>query len=205
LQLNELGLKHGTDKSTIKHNYLDAYEELLAPYHGVADLGLLEIGVRRGASLRMWQDFFPNARMVGIDLLKSCRQFVDDRTSIELGDQSDKDFLDSVVARHQLDIIIDDGSHIWSHQIDSFRWLFPHLRAGGIYICEDMHTSRADWVDRFGRSYSDTAATYFGRLAAEFCAEHQVYGTMADPELTAIREQIAWVRFGGGFVAIKKV
>jgi hypothetical protein len=39
------------------------------------------------------------------------------------------------------DFILDDGSHIMSHQITSFETLFPWLKDGGVYACEDTHTS----------------------------------------------------------------
>jgi hypothetical protein len=41
----------------------------------------------------------------------------------------------------QIDIIIDDGSHVNEHVITSFRTLFPYLQDGGIYVIEDLHTS----------------------------------------------------------------
>ena len=41
----------------------------------------------------------------------------------------------------KFDIIINDGSHITSHQQNSFGFLFPFLNSNGIYICEDLHTS----------------------------------------------------------------
>ncbi|HET7375323.1 MAG TPA: hypothetical protein VFK30_01370, partial [Anaerolineae bacterium] len=47
-----------------------------------------------------------------------------------------RDFRKSVPV---LDIVIDDGSHLADHQIVSFEELLPHLRAGGVYCCEDIH------------------------------------------------------------------
>ena len=49
-------------------------------------------------------------------------------------------------------IIIDDGSHITSHQQKSLGYLFPLLNTNGIYICEDLHTS-------YVQSYIDTSST----------------------------------------------
>jgi hypothetical protein len=40
-----------------------------------------------------------------------------------------------------LDLIVDDGSHLTSHQIKSLELLRPKLKPGGIYILEDIHTS----------------------------------------------------------------
>ncbi len=40
-----------------------------------------------------------------------------------------------------VDIVLDDGSHVGSHQRTSFETLFPLLNEGGIYLIEDLHTS----------------------------------------------------------------
>ena len=39
------------------------------------------------------------------------------------------------------DLIIDDGSHINEHVIESFKYFFPKLKDGGIYVVEDTQTS----------------------------------------------------------------
>jgi hypothetical protein len=87
----------------------------------------------------MWEDFFPNATIHGIDLDPRCKQFEGDRRRIYVGDQSDEDFLRSVIALvgKPLDIIIDDGSHRVEHQLKSFDILFPALADHGIYVVED--------------------------------------------------------------------
>lgn len=204
MNLDELGRKHGTDKSSEAHNYLVEYEQLMAPYRAKGDLGILEIGVREGPSVRVWQEYFPNAQIVGVDITESCRAHADERIAIEIGDQSDPKFLQELVTKYSFDLMFDDGSHHWSHQIDSFRFLFPHLRPGGLFICEDLHTSRAKWVEKYGRPYTHAAAGYFGRLAAMVGAEGDVYDTTFDQSMNLIQKTIEWVRFGRGFVAIKK-
>ena len=204
MTLDELGQKHGTDKASHAHNYLEAYDALLTPYRDRSPLTLIEIGVRDGASVRMWQDYFPGAQIVGVDIVEGCREHAGPRITIEIGDGSDAGFLDDLATKYPPDIVFDDGSHLWSDQIDTFRRLFPCLSAGGIFICEDLHTSRSKWVEKYGRAYTDAAAAYFGRVAAEVAAEGHVYGTMLDPEVKDIQRQVEWVRFGRGFVAIKK-
>ena len=201
---DELGRKHGTDKSSSLHHYLGVYQEVLEPYRARPELTVLEIGVRDGASVRMWQDFFPTAQIVGIDIMESCRQHADGRITVEIGDQADHCFLRSMGEKYAPDVVLDDGSHEWANQIDTFRMLFPYIKAGGIFICEDLHTSRSKHVEKYGRAYTEAAAPYFGRLAATFAAEGHVYGTMADAEFKAMQDRIEWVRFGRGFVIIKK-
>ena len=38
-------------------------------------------------------------------------------------------------------IFIDDGSHQYSHQIATFESVFPFLKNGRLYVCEDIQTS----------------------------------------------------------------
>ena len=49
------------------------------------------------------------------------------------------------------DIIIDDGGHHMHEQITSFETLFPHLKSGGLYIIEDLHTSY--WLSYRGNKH----------------------------------------------------
>jgi FAD/FMN-containing dehydrogenase len=39
-----------------------------------------------------------------------------------------------------LDIVLDDGGHLAHQQIASFEEIFPHVKPGGVYICEDVQT-----------------------------------------------------------------
>lgn len=202
--LDALGRRYGTDKASDGHNYLAAYEEFLFPYRDKAEI-VMEIGVRDGPSVRVWQDYFPNARIVGVDIMEKCRVHAKDRIVVEIGDQSNPKFLHSLISKYKADIIIDDGSHIWNHQINTFRTLFPHLKPGGLFICEDLHTSKINSLAKYGRPHTETAAGYFGKLAAQVGAQGPIYGTRADPELTGFQKQIEWFRFGPQFAAIKKI
>ena len=56
--------------------------------------------------------------------------------------QIDVDFLNHVVDDiGEVDIIVDDGSHLNDHVVKSFETLFPKLKNGGIYVIEDTQTS----------------------------------------------------------------
>lgn len=144
--LDEIGLRFGTDKASPHHDYLRIYEALFAPLRD-KPLKILEIGVLNGASLRTWEAYFPNARIVGADIDPLARRFRSARIDVEYMDQSNLEDLARVAAKHQpFDIIIEDGSHLWDHQILSLRALFPFLRSGGFYIVEDLQTNYGDFV-----------------------------------------------------------
>ena len=121
-------------------HYLDAYEQWFPPFRG-RDLRLLEIGVQRGGSLRMWRNYFgPRCSVVGVDIDPNCRAAAGEGIAVAIGDQSDPAFLAGLLAAHgPFDIVIDDGSHVGQHQIASFEALFPSTRH--IYAIEDTHTA----------------------------------------------------------------
>lgn len=43
-----------------------------------------------------------------------------------------------LVAKEKPFIFIEDGSHKWSEQIQTFEDAFVFLAAGGYYVCEDL-------------------------------------------------------------------
>jgi hypothetical protein len=138
--LDAIGLRHGTDKASNGQDVLFFYERFLEPMRGRA-IRLLEIGVLNGSSLRMWSDYFPDGTIIGVDRDRGALAHVGSRISIELADQSSKPDLDRIASLGPFDIILDDGSHVWKHQILSLQTLFPSLRLGGFYIVEDLVTS----------------------------------------------------------------
>ena len=105
---------------------------------------ILEIGVLDGRSLASWADYFPNAKVYGLDIDPDCVRFESGRIHIFTGGQTDSDLLARV--RNEVpegfDIIIDDGSHYADHVITTFGELFPHLRPNGIYVVEDLHVCK---------------------------------------------------------------
>lgn len=140
--LNDIGLKHGTDKATF-HKYLDFYEQHLPDREFSGRL--LEIGVMDGNSIRMWREYYPNAEIVGIDTGLQWDLRIDGATLLEL----DGTKPEHTTQLGTFDIIIDDGSHMTADQQKSFKHLFKHqLNKGGLYIVEDLHTSyRPEYVN----------------------------------------------------------
>lgn len=145
--LDAIARKYGTDKSTTGTRelsakaYTIAYDKYLEPVRH-EPIVMLEIGIWKGASLRMWEEFLPNARLFAIDIDPACRVHETTRTKVFIGDQTDTVFLARVVENVGLpfDCIIDDGGHRMQHHQVSLRALWPHLKEGGWYAIEDLHT-----------------------------------------------------------------
>lgn len=134
--LSELGEKWRPTKRV--HNYLPYYWLHFRDIrHSVRNV--IEIGVETERSVRMWEEFFPNATIHGIDINPGCAAYSSGRVKIHVGSQADEAFLERCVSSMSggIDIVIDDGSHRPDHQIASFNFLFPRLSSHGIYVIED--------------------------------------------------------------------
>jgi len=136
--LDEIAISFGTDKSSRHHNYTKLYSCYFDSLR-LVELNVLEVGIAGGESLKMWKDYFPNAKIIGLDIL-DLKFLEEKRIHIFQGDQSDRDFLMKVNAMHgPFDVIIDDGSHRNRDMKASFEVLFPLLKPGGLYVVEDLH------------------------------------------------------------------
>jgi hypothetical protein len=134
-----------TDK--VRLGYLEMYDRILAPWID-KEVKLLEIGVRRGGSLKLWRDYFVRGTIVGIDRKLRRHLRLGERIQVFEGNQADTRLLSEVantVAPEGFDIIIDDASHIGELSKRTFWYLFDHhLKLGGLYAVEDWGTGYLD-------------------------------------------------------------
>lgn len=133
-------------------NYLGIYDRHFNKFKG-RSVRLLEIGVSGGGSLEVWRRYFGEKAVIfGIDINPACSRYDGLAASVRIGSQTDTAFLKGVADEMGgIDIVIDDGSHIASHQRISFETLFPLLDQNGVYLCEDTHT--AYWRGEFEGGY----------------------------------------------------
>ncbi len=149
-ELQNLGIKHGTDKFDQAHShcgesYLHIYQRYLEPYRQLP-LNFLELGVKDGHSTRMWKEYFPNATIYGLDFDEKCKKHEEERIKITIASQDDEEVLSQLSKEvGGFDIILDDASHINSLTKRSFDILFSdHLKNDGIYLIEDLGNSHVD-------------------------------------------------------------
>ena len=137
----EIGKKHGTDKVSL-HNYHEIYPQYIEKYY-TSGGGMIEIGLKEGASLKLWLELFPNMHIYGLDINPGESIQKHKRYTIIKTDQSIQLDLNNASAKieHPIWFINDDGSHIPEHQLLTFNTLFPKLEVGGVYIIEDIETS----------------------------------------------------------------
>jgi hypothetical protein len=172
ISLDSLGLSFGTDKSSWGHDYLRFYEDHFFAFRS-KNIKLLEIGLAGGASLKVWENYFSNARIIGADINPDVKKYASQRVTIEIIDQSDISDLIHIGVKHgPFDIIIDDGSHMWDHQITTLKTLFPFLAMGGIYIVEDLQTSFGNMQQDF-RGVSNISCVEFLKKLTDLKVAHK--------------------------------
>lgn len=141
------------------HDYAAFYDRFFRDFRDEA-ITVLELGCGQvwniGASLRMLKAYFPNAEIVGVDNKPAARRLTADGFRIEVGDLGKIEFLRRL-RRFRPSILIDDASHLWSHQILAMAELYDALPSGGIYVMEDINTS----FGRMRETYS-AGATFSG-------------------------------------------
>lgn len=132
-----------TDKDSV-HSYIGHYEQVLSEYRQ-KEIRMIEVGVQGGISLLMWRKYFEKGEITGIDIDygRIQKKVVDDarssgKTILIQADATSPSFLKSLSGKY--DIIIDDGSHQFAHQLTTFMLLKDFLADGGIYIIEDLQS-----------------------------------------------------------------
>ena len=145
------------------HSYTPVYNELLKNYRSSFKT-VLEIGIgnvqlmndivdnyKPGCSLRMWEEYFPNAEIYGCDILTSVL-FQENRIRTYYADQSNSHSLDELINNinggNKIDFIIDDGSHQKTHQKLTFETLWKYVNSGGIYIIEDVNSNNMNFLEQ---------------------------------------------------------
>jgi hypothetical protein len=121
-------------------HYFEVYHRHFRKFIG-RPVNIVEIGIFSGGSLRMWQEYFGSqCHIYGVDIEAECKAYANDRITVLIGDQSDRNFWRNFLKdAPPIDIVIDDGGHTPHQQIVTIEELFPKVKAGGVYVCEDIH------------------------------------------------------------------
>lgn len=167
MNLDAIGLQHGTDKASSGHDYLKLYERIMP---AVRPVKLLEIGWFDGASMKTWRSYLhEESTIVGVD--------IEPKKSIggvhfRRADATSADIWGVAEEFGPFDYIIDDGSHLSPDVIATFTMLWSAVAPGGYYIVEDLHVSyHPDWKGwdptnpTRGHVHGETSMQFLKRLA----------------------------------------
>ncbi len=139
----------GSDKQS-DHNYAHAYSYFLSKLPSLNNVTMLEIGIANvepnRSSLHGWSKVFADGWIYGIDIVpekmintERIKTFVANQSSIvELSNFRE-------AAKYpKFDVILDDGSHVFSHAVVSFKYLLGCLKQHGVYMIEDVRKNAVD-------------------------------------------------------------
>ncbi len=190
------------------HNKMTKWSHYFEVYHRHFErfrnqpVTVLEIGVWGGGSLQMWKKYFGNrCNIIGIDIMEECKDYEEEQIKIYIGSQEDREFLQKIKAEiPKVDIIIDDGGHTMNQQIITFEELFPILADGGVYLCEDTHTSY--WSDfEGGYRKPDTFLEYSKNFIDRL---HARYSLSADLKTDDFTRAVRSIHYYDSMVVLEK-
>ena len=143
-------------------HYFEIYHRHFAQFVG-KEINLLEIGVYSGGSLQMWRSYLGDkVHVYGVDIEAACKKYANDHVSIFIGDQADRAFWNTFrESVESIDILIDDGGHTPEQQQITLEEMLPHIRPGGVYVCEDVH----GFTNRFA-SFASSLVNELNRMQA---------------------------------------
>lgn len=147
--ISEILAKYETDKVN-GHCYGNTYDSIFSTFDRNAPLNILEIGTQKGGSLCAWNDYFPNAKITGVDIVDVVKpEYRRVGGNIRYVFSDIKDWSND----EMYDIIIDDGSHFLG-DIDFVASKFiSRIKPGGVMIIEDVQDMNT-WV-RAVHTYTD--------------------------------------------------
>lgn len=190
-ELDQIGCKYGTDKSSDFHNYLNKYEFYLSKLRN-EKIKILELGVQNGKSLMMWSDYFKEAIIYGVDIDPSCEKYSGENRKVLIQDLSDEEGL-AELAKLKCDIVIDDASHMWSHQIKSMCHIIPEMPSGGIFIMEDLETSFPSYRNWLVGDAVISAYDFCEALAYVVCSREHLKEEMVKTGAWKLRKEIEMI------------
>lgn len=163
--LTHIGFRNNTDKSYY-HLFTEFYNDYFYKFK-TSKINILEIGIYQGSSLKLLEEYFPNATIYAIDINK---EYVNKKYGEQIKtyhcSQDNFEEIDRIFKEIKFDIIIDDGSHQTIHQHKSLGHMFSYLNKNGIYICEDLHTS-------YNKNYCNTNISTLNMLE-KFNTEYMI-------------------------------
>jgi hypothetical protein len=185
---------HKTGRGIWKwEHYFDVYHDHFRKYVG-REVAVLEVGIYSGGSLDMWQTYFgAGCKVYGVDIEDACKVYEKDGVEVFIGDQADRSFWRTFKQQvPRVDILIDDGGHAPEQQIVTLEEMLPHLRPGGVYLCEDVqgiHHEFASYVSGLTshlHSINEKPGKTLSALPTEF--QRAVYSIHLYPFLVVIEK-----------------
>lgn len=209
--LDHIAIRTGTDKNSNCHNYTQYYEMFFEPLRQ-RHINVMDMGIYHGDSLRMWRDYFTNAKIYGVDW-EDMSQYDCARIQTYICDQTKLEDLHKLMAdTPQMDIICDDMGHNSFGQLQAFDVLFRHVAQHGYYIIEDLLCGYfSQWQGQSGYSIITRVKEMIdqvnmgGKVNKDWLCSNKRSEVAKYPDLNKFEREIEWVFNSTGLVIIKKL
>lgn len=132
-ELSKSGKMHqGGDRCCV-----NSYDKVYNQYLPEDPKIVIEVGNFKGIGLRVLSDYYPNARIIGLDISP---ETVDNggRAELYYFNQRDPKGLDEILNGEKIDVVIDDGLHRAFSMVNTYKYFQPYLKENAFYFIEDI-------------------------------------------------------------------
>ncbi|WP_143002901.1 DUF4915 domain-containing protein [Nitrosospira sp. Nsp1] len=185
LQINEVNFHLAWDTAELHGGSSTADDFLLGkPRHMVeksVEIGrqqkiskIFEMGIFKGGSVALYDQIFQPIKIAAIDYMPepvpALSNYIARHSKLDVlkpyygVSQADRPTMERILSfefpERDIDLIIDDASHLYEETRDAFNISFPYLTPGGLYIIEDWawaHWANDPWQSKNSYFYGKTA------------------------------------------------
>lgn len=163
MSLHEFIDNSRTDKNTV-HSYLGLYDNLLSNKRETAK-NVLEIGIFKGGSIKLWNDYFTNAVIHGLDIIHINEVWGDIKNNEKIKLYTSVDAYDETFFKNNFlhknikcDFMLDDGPHTLDSMKQFIQLYSQIMTDDGILIIEDVQSM--DWIPILYNEVPETLKKY---------------------------------------------
>lgn len=153
-----LGRKYNTNKSSLNLNghrsgYTSFYS-LIFDSIKKKNCNIAEIGIEKNGSTRMWRKYFSNAYIHCFEIDEKKINFAKkqrlSKVSYHYIDVANPKIIKTAFSqtKAKFDVIIDDSTHKFDHQINIVKNVHRFLKKNGVLIIEDIYRVRNDYSEK---------------------------------------------------------
>ena len=205
--LNEYLKYFDSDKSSLVHGYDRFYSSELE-HLKESKIKILEFGIHFGASQAAMSKYFVNSTIIGVDKNPYYKKFYSKKIHSLFCDVSDEVSLHQLTdhLKDEIDIIIDDASHIPYHQLITFIKMFDSLKSGGIYVIEELDVYKS-YPEVYGSRFKDDEESVIRKFLYD--VKDKINPNLEknphNLEISMIKEKIDWIKiFRGDYMVNNK-
>lgn len=151
-RIKQLLENNGSDKT--KHGYHILYSKILnnlPPNPTILEIGIgttnksIPSNMGRdgvpGASLKAFSDYFPNSQIYGADVDTEILKDFKNVKTFYINQNDISTYQNEIIDKKNFDLIIDDGLHMQSANLNTVNFALERLKPGGMLIIEDITSS----------------------------------------------------------------